>query len=128
MVAVTMPGGQTFTRLAAGEYHTCGITPAGAAYCWGRNSSGQLGNNSQTDANIPTAVSMPTGVTFKAISLGELHSCAIAGTPPTAGSGTTSSTGRVFCWGDNEYGQLGDSAASGNRSPVLTPKLIVNQP
>lgn len=128
MVAVTMPGGQTFTRLAAGEYHTCGITAAGAAYCWGRNNSGQLGNNSQTNATTPTAVSMPSGVTFKAIALGELHSCAIAGTPPTAGSGTTSSAGRVYCWGDNEYGQLGDGATSGNRSPVLTPKLIANQP
>ena len=128
MVAVTMPSGQTFTRLAAGEYHTCGITAAGAAYCWGRNGSGQLGDGTQTDRSSPTAVAMPGGVTFKAISLGELHSCAIAGTPPTAGSGTTSSTGRVFCWGDNEYGQLGDGAASGNRSPVLTPKVIANQP
>jgi len=128
MVAVTMPSGQTFTRLAAGEYHTCGITPAGAAYCWGRNGSGQLGDGTQTDRSTPTAVAMPGGVTFKAISLGELHSCAIAGTPPTAGSGTTASTGRVYCWGDNEYGQLGDGAASGNRSPILAPKAIVNQP
>lgn len=71
---------------------------------------------------------MPAGETFTAISLIELHSCAIAGTPPTAGSGTTSATGRVYGWGDNEYGQLGDGAASGNRSPVLAPKAIVYQP
>ena len=128
MVAVTMPAGQTFVRLAAGEYHTCGLTATGAAFCWGRNSSGQLGDNSQTDRSVPTAVSLPTGVTFKSIALGELHSCAVAGTPSAAGSGTTSTTGRVFCWGDNEYGQLGDGAASGNRAPVLTPRLVVNQP
>lgn len=129
MVAVTMPGGQAFVRLAAGEYHTCGLAASGAAFCWGRNAAGQLGDGTQIDRIIPTAVVMPAGgVTFKTLSLGELHSCAVAGTPATGGSGTTATTGRAFCWGDNEYGQLGDGAASGNRASVLQPKLVVNQP
>ena len=121
-------GGLTFVRLAAGEYHTCGITAAGAVHCWGRNTSGQLGDGTIVSKSSPTAVTLPTGVTFRALGLGELHSCAIAGLPSASGSGTTTATGAVYCWGDNEYGQLGDGAASGNNTPVLTPKKVVNQP
>jgi len=35
-----------YTKIAAGESHTCGLTPDGAIYCWGRNGSGQVGNGS----------------------------------------------------------------------------------
>jgi alpha-tubulin suppressor-like RCC1 family protein len=126
-VPTAVAGGLTFVRLAAGEYHTCGLTSAGVAHCWGRNTSGQLGDGSQTLRTSPVAVTAG-GLTFQSLSLGELHSCGITGTPATAGSGTTTATGRVYCWGDNEYGQLGDGAASGNNTPVLTPKRVVYQP
>jgi adhesin/invasin len=126
MVPVTMPVGVTFVRLAAGEYHTCGLTATGAAYCWGRNSSGQVGDGTQTMRPTPTAVVVPAGVTFQSISLGELHSCAITGIPTA--NGTTTPIGAVYCWGDNEYGQIGDGTLSGNASPVLAPRRVVNQP
>lgn len=118
-----------FVQLAAGEYHTCGVTSAGTAHCWGRNSSGQLGDGSTTNRSVPVTVTLPAGVTsFRSLALGELHSCAIEGTPTAGGNNTTTATGRVWCWGDNEYGQLGDGAASGNNTPVLTPKRVVFQP
>ena len=43
--------------LAAGGAHTCAISGGGAVMCWGANSRGQLGNHSNTDSNIPVAVS-----------------------------------------------------------------------
>jgi alpha-tubulin suppressor-like RCC1 family protein len=126
MVAVDMPVGKTFVRLAAGDNHTCGLTSTGEAFCWGLNSRGQLGNDDPLRENksIPTAVS--GGLFFKSLSLGELHSCGVQGVPGT--SGTTAVTGRVFCWGDNEYGQLGDEITAGRTTPILTPKRVVNQP
>jgi len=125
MVAVDMPVGKTFVRLAAGDNHTCGLTSTGEAFCWGLNSRGQLGDNSQTNRSVPTAVASG-GILFKSLSLGELHSCGVEGVPGT--SGTTAVTGRVFCWGDNEYGQLGDEITAGKTTPILTPKRVVNQP
>ena len=44
--------------ISAGRYHTCGLTSAGAAYCWGQNDYGGLGDGtSGTDRLTPTAVS-----------------------------------------------------------------------
>jgi alpha-tubulin suppressor-like RCC1 family protein len=48
--------GLTFQSISAGGNHTCGLTTSGAAYCWGLNSSGQLGNNSQSGSSTPIAV------------------------------------------------------------------------
>ena len=44
------------TTITAGAYHSCATTATGAAQCWGRNNSGQLGNGAHTDSNVPVAV------------------------------------------------------------------------
>lgn len=49
-------GGVSFTAVSAGGHHTCGVTAAGAAYCWGGNSSGQLGNGTTTNRLKPQRV------------------------------------------------------------------------
>ena len=41
---VAVAGGLQFAYLKAGELSTCGVTPAGVAYCWGDNEYGQLGD------------------------------------------------------------------------------------
>ena len=96
---VPVSGGLHFTALDAGGYHTCGIVGSGAAYCWGLNQSGQLGNGSQgtnVDALVPTAVS--GGLVFTAIFTGFYHTCGLA------------SDQTVYCWGSNLYGGLGDGS------------------
>ena len=55
---VAVSGGLSFATVGAGDYFsTCGVTSGGAAYCWGLNDSGQLGNGSTTFSTTPVAVS-----------------------------------------------------------------------
>jgi len=102
-----------FTSVSAGVpfgSHSCGRTSASAVYCWGNNSNGQLGNGTFTNASSPAAVSVPAGVTFASVSTGSSHTCGRDGT-----------TNRIYCWGANYSGQLGD----GTQSTRLTPVSVV---
>ncbi|MEU4217342.1 hypothetical protein [Actinoplanes sp. NPDC026623] len=55
-VAVDAPNGVSFTRLAAGDYHVCGLGSDTKAYCWGYGALGQLGNGATADQLSPVAV------------------------------------------------------------------------
>ena len=106
---VAVVGGHRFLSLTATDANTCGISTAGAAYCWGRNSSGQLGNGAI--ANWPsmgsaTPVAVTGGFVFSSLSAGRNHVCGVV------------SGGAAWCWGANYYGQLGSSASFGAESSV----------
>jgi alpha-tubulin suppressor-like RCC1 family protein len=98
-------GGVTFASITAGHWHTCGLTSAGAAYCWGRNDAGQLGDNTTTDRSTPVAVQQG-GVTFASITAGGDRSCGLT------------SAGAAYCWGWNPNGQLGDNTTTDRHTPV----------
>jgi alpha-tubulin suppressor-like RCC1 family protein len=102
---VTVGGGLAFIYLATGVYHTCGLTGAGAAWCWGDNTYGQLGDNTTTDRSAPVAVQQG-GVTFTSITAGYRHTCGLTG------------AGAAWCWGYNGYGQLGDNSTTDRSTPV----------
>jgi len=104
-VAVSQ-GVVTFASLAPGSVNTCGLTSAGQAYCWGNNSYGQLGNASNTSSLTPVAVSQPVGVTFSSVRAGSSHNCGLDG------------VGQTWCWGRNQYGQMGDNSTTDRNSPV----------
>lgn len=91
-VPSAVPGGLTFASLSAGFTHVCGVTTAGAVYCWGEN-AGRLGNGGVEDS--PRPVRAASQATFKSVSAGLTHTCALA------------TDGRAFCWGDNRTGALG---------------------
>jgi alpha-tubulin suppressor-like RCC1 family protein len=96
--------GSGVTAIDAGIYHTCAAVAGGALQCWGRNSQGQLGNNTTTSSSAPVAVvGLDTGVT--AVAAGSQHTCALAGDG-------------VKCWGSNSSGQLGDGTTARKLVPV----------
>ena len=84
-------GGHTFTALAAAYDGICGLTSAGAVFCWG---SGVNGNGSAGSEYAPTAISQGS-VQFTQISASAQHACALT------------AAGAAYCWGDNYEGDLG---------------------
>src|SRR5262249_40188914 len=109
-------GGLTFSMVSAGKVaidsvggglgsaHSCGLTTAGAAYCWGGNGYGQIGDGSFSDRPSPTAAT--GGLVFISVSAGYYHSCGLT------------AAGAAWCWGNNFFGQLGDSSTTNRPNPV----------
>jgi alpha-tubulin suppressor-like RCC1 family protein len=101
-------GGILFYQVEVGSTHSCGVSyPARRAYCWGENRSGELGDAS-TSSFRTTPVPVAGGLRFRQVSIGRNHTCGV----------TTDS--KAFCWGANQYGQLGDRTEVPKRnSPAL---------
>jgi alpha-tubulin suppressor-like RCC1 family protein len=101
--------GKTLTQVTAGGGTMCALDSSGAAYCWGNNGSGELGNGSTTDSSVPVAVDTSgvlAGKTVTQISAGWEFACAL------------DSTAAAYCWGDNGSGQFGDGSTVSSSVPV----------
>ena len=111
-------GGIKFIQISAGSWHSCATTAAGSIFCWGNNESGQLGIGSAALlATVPTAV--VSTERFAQVDGGFSHTCAVA----------TSTT--LYCWGSNEYGELGNAGVfkpglPGTTTPQPTSTLFRN--
>lgn len=104
--AVLLPAGTLVRAVAAGGRHTLAVTRAGELLAWGYNFDGQLGNGTTTNRLTPARVILPGGVKAAAVAAGSNHSLAVT------------TTGKVFAWGSNEYGQLGDGTTRDRHRPV----------
>src|SRR5919112_5984562 len=98
-------GGHRFRRVDAGFELACAVTLTDRAFCWGDNRQGELGIGNATgpENNIYGAysskpVAVTGGLSFRHLTTGYTHAC----------GGTTDN--RVFCWGYNRYGQVGDGS------------------
>ena len=91
---VTTPASTGWTSATSGGFHTC-ATRIHALWCWGGNGSGQLGIGSTSGEGLPQRVATPTATGWSLVALGYEHSCA-------------THTGKtLWCWGNNNQGQLG---------------------
>ena len=108
--SVTMPAGvESFSQVSTNSLFSCALagrgTNAGKVYCWGAGTSGQIGNGANSNVNVPTSVTMPSGVDgFSQVSTNSSFSCALAG--------IGESVGKVYCWGNGTNGQIGNGANS----------------
>jgi alpha-tubulin suppressor-like RCC1 family protein len=99
---VAVAGGLSFRQVSAGgSAHTCGVTTANKAYCWGSNVDGQLGNGTFRDRLTPVAVA--GGLRFLRVSAGWDHTCGVT------------LDNRAYCWGKNRNGRLGDGTTDIDR-------------
>jgi len=122
-VAVSTLGvlaGKTIKQMSSGGGTTCVVASDENIYCWGDNNVGQYGNNSVTASTTPTATLMTGALnskTIKQISVGSNFVCVVA------------SDSKVYCWGGNSSGQLGDGGISQSTVPkaVLTNGVLANK-
>ncbi len=107
-----------FAAVAAGAFHACGITTTGGVACWGAGSSGQLGRGGdRTDQPAPveaTAVTQAApGIVWSEIVVGGVHTCA------------RTADNAVWCWGYDEFGQVGADQGIGAMDPTMVAEGIV---
>ena len=98
----------TFENISAGSKHTCVVSSIGEGWCWGDNTAGQIGDGTTTRRLTPVSVALPAGETgWVALTAGYQHTCGVT------------SIGTAYCWGDNTYGQLGDTTTTSKLVPTL---------
>ena len=96
---------KTFCQITSGNFHAAAIDKNGRAWAWGNNGTGQLGDNSVNNRTTPVSV-LGAVKTFCLISAGNNFTVGLE------------KNGRVWGWGNNFYGQLGDGTSVSKRTPV----------
>ena len=103
-----VPDSFTVAHLEIGSTHSCAISVAGAAWCWGLSTFGRLGTTASSNAVTPTATAS-LGGTASEVAAGGTHTCALL------------INGTISCFGNNNMGQLGQALATASSS---TPTLV----
>lgn len=99
--------GTSVADVSVGLQHACARTADGALWCWGYSGWGQLGNGTTTGSDCyggcsasPVRVTL-LGTTVLGVATGHFHTCAVK------------TDGTLWCWGNNEDGELGDGTSAG---------------
>jgi alpha-tubulin suppressor-like RCC1 family protein len=103
----TFAGGTTWKQVASGGYHTAAIKTDGSLWVWGRNTSGQLGDFSNTNRSTPVTT-FAGGTNWKQVTCGGGHTAAIK------------TDGSLWVWGSGGYGRLGTNNTGNTNTPVTT--------
>ena len=100
--------GQVKTNeVLAGGTHTCALRDDNSLWCWGGNRFGQLGTGDTFPRTVPVQVAPDVlGQNVAAAYAGGAHTCAIK------------TDGSLYCWGNNQYSQLGVDVGSQSLNPV----------
>ena len=108
----------TWIQASAGYMFSFGLGSDGKLYSWGSNLHGYLGDGTTNDRHTPGPVALPpnvpTGFTWKQVAAGSLHALGLG------------SDGKLYSWGNNLYGYLGDGTTNDRYTPVpvITPPNV----
>lgn len=116
-VPVAVQGLTGATQVSAGANHTCAVVSNGTIECWGDNTGGQLGVSwtlislsplvEITVSTVPVTAASSSITTATSVAAGGDYTCA------------TVAEGRVRCWGENAFGQLGNGSTIGFDPPGI---------
>lgn len=106
LCVVAPPPTGTWASVQAGFKHTCALTLNGKAYCWGWNARGQVGDGTLVTRASPVPVA--PSITFAKLVAGYEHTCGIEAV-----------SARLYCWGRNDFGGVGDGTTVDRPSPTL---------
>ncbi|MBA0738511.1 hypothetical protein Gogos_011850, partial [Gossypium gossypioides] len=134
--------GTKFESVACGEYHSCAVTVSGDLFTWGdgtHNSAlvtcgsqlftfgdgsfGALGHGDHSSSNIPREVETLSGLQTTRVACGAWHTAAVVkimSDSYDSGSPSSSSSAKLYTWGDGDKGQLGH----GDNKPRLFPECV----
>lgn len=102
----------TWTSVASGQVHNCGLRSDSTVWCWGFNWYGQLGNSSDLESEEAHPTPTQVAGVWRSLTVGNHHTCAIR------------SDDSAWCWGRNVFGQLGSATNSGTDEPTPTPTQV----
>jgi alpha-tubulin suppressor-like RCC1 family protein len=102
---VNLPG--SVTSIFSGFYFGCALLSGGGVACWGNDDSGQLGNGTfgQPQTTPVSVLGLSNATSIPSSSRGA-HVCVLT------------SVGKVECWGENSFGELGDGSTTNRSTPV----------
>lgn len=106
-----VPLSETALKISVGGFNSCALLQSRTVACWGSNASGELGPNQPLGVNSPTPVIISGLTGIVDVKVGGDYVCAL------------NKSGQIFCWGSNEYGQLGNTVGNNVRmgnNPVPT--------
>jgi len=104
----TIAGGTDWKQASAGGGQTAAIKNDGTLWLWGYNFHGQLGDNTSIFSRSSPVQTITGGTNWKQVFCGNYHTAAIK------------NDGTLWTWGNNNYGQLGDSTTTNRSSPIQT--------
>ena len=112
----TVSAGTNWKQVAGGGQHTAAVKTDGTLWCWGRNTQGQLGDNTSDSKSSPVQT-VAGGTNWKQVACGERY-----------GGFTVAvkTDGTLWSWGSNSNGQLGDNTTTDRSSPVQTASAGTN--
>jgi alpha-tubulin suppressor-like RCC1 family protein len=105
-LAVAVSGIKNARQVSLFGDATCALLADGTIRCWGSNQTGQLGDGTNDNSNVPISPAGLDGESFIQVSQHHYHVCALQ------------SSGKTYCWGNGTYGELGDGLSTSSNLPV----------